>query len=293
MEDIQKHIKTFQQLGVKRVALSGGEALMHPNLWALCQALKSIEVKISLLSTGVTMKSHAIGVVEHCDDVVVSLDGSPQIHNQIRNIPNAFEKLAEGVRAIKELNSSFRITGRCVIQKSNFRDFENIVSTARQLGLDQISFLAADVSSSAFNRAEPWEKGKTDQVALDLSEAEELETIFNNLIPQFEIKYGKRFIAESPEKLMQITQHYKAHLGQAKFPNKKCNAPWVSAVIESNGDVMPCFFHQSYGNIYQADFRKIINSAKAIHFRKELNVAKNPTCEKCVCSLHISPFQSI
>jgi Fe-coproporphyrin III synthase len=33
-KDIEKHIKTFKRLGVRRAALSGGEALMHPNLWA-------------------------------------------------------------------------------------------------------------------------------------------------------------------------------------------------------------------------------------------------------------------
>ncbi len=290
IEVIQRHLKTFQQLGVERVALSGGEALMHSNLWAFCQSLKSIGIKISLLSTGVTLKSHAANVVQHCDDVIVSLDGSEAIHNQIRNIPAAFEKLAEGVLSIKALNPSFRITGRCVIQKSNFRDFENIVGTARNLGLDQISFLAADVSSSAFNRTEPWERDKTNQVALNSSEAWELEAIFQNSFTQHKDWYSKHFVAESPKKLMQIVQHYRAHLGGTEFPIKKCNAPWVSAVIETNGDVMPCFFHKPYGNIYQADLLEIINSTKAKHFRKGLDVAKNPTCQKCVCSLHISPF---
>src|SRR5882762_3003420 len=58
-EELAKHISVFQQLGVKRVALSGGEALMHSDLWRLCEQLKSIGTKISLLSTGLTLKANA------------------------------------------------------------------------------------------------------------------------------------------------------------------------------------------------------------------------------------------
>jgi Fe-coproporphyrin III synthase len=112
VEELQKHIQSFKQLGVKRVALSGGEALMHANLWAFCELLREIGIKISLLSTGITLKNHASEVVQYCDDVIVSLDGSPAVHNNIRNIPNAFERLTEGVQALKALNSSFKVTGR-------------------------------------------------------------------------------------------------------------------------------------------------------------------------------------
>ena len=72
-----------------------------------------------------------------------------------------------------------------------------------------------------------------------------------------------------------------------EFPGAVCNAPWVSAVIESDGSVMPCFFHKAYGNIYEKDFLEIINSEQAIEFRKKLNVETDPVCQKCVCSLKL------
>lgn len=293
VEDIQNHVSAFRKLGVKRVALSGGEALLHSNLWLLCDALKGIGARISLLSTGVTLKNHVTEIVSRCDDVIVSLDGSPSVHNQIRNIPHAFEKLAEGVRAIKNLNPQYKITGRCVIQKSNFHDFENILTTAIDLGLNQISFLPADVSSSAFNRSEPWGNEKTMQVALSLDEAEKLEALIKHSFIKYTPLYARGFINEGQEKMLSIPQYYKAIIGHATFPGQKCNAPWVSAVIESNGDVMPCFFHKPYGNIYESGFEEIINSKKSVQFRKQLDVKTNATCTKCVCSLYVSPFQTV
>ena len=230
--------------------------------------------------------------MRYCDDVIVSLDGSPAVHNQIRNIPNAFEKLAEGVRALKEISPSFKVTGRSVIQKSNFRDFEGILKTGYELGLQQISFLPADISSTAFNRNDPWQQDRVEQVALNFQEAEELEKVIKDSINKFEDLYINGFIGEGPERMLQIPQHYKAVLGKAAYPQTTCNAPWVSAVIESNGDVLPCFFHKSYGNIHENGFLEIINSEKAVQFRKQLDVSKNETCQKCVCALHIPFYKS-
>jgi MoaA/NifB/PqqE/SkfB family radical SAM enzyme len=292
-EDLATHIEAFKRLGVKRVAFSGGEALMHTNLWKFCDQLNSIGTKISLLSTGLSLKANASEVVAHVDDVIVSLDGSKDIHNRIRNIPSAYEKLAEGVSALKKLNPAFRVTGRSVIQKLNFRDFENIVESAKALGLDQISFLPADVSSSAFNRPQEWEGEKKEEIALSLAEAEELELILKNSFQRFRKEYQGKFIAESPEKMLEVVQQYRAYYRKASFPKRHCNAPWVSAVIEPNGDVLPCFFHKSYGNIYNEPFEKIINSPKAISFRKNLNMVEDVICKKCVCSLKVGLTQEV
>jgi MoaA/NifB/PqqE/SkfB family radical SAM enzyme len=292
-EELERHLEAFKRMGLKRVALSGGEALMHSNLWKLCEQIHSIGAKISLLSTGVTLSSHAKNVVMHCDDVIVSLDGSPGIHNKIRNIPQAFEKLREGIQAIKALEPSFRVTGRTVLQKQNFRDFINIVRTARDLGLDQVSFLGADVSTEAFNRPDPWTPQKISEVSLTDEETVEMEQLLKESFVDLNADYKARFIAERPSKMMEIVQHYKGINRKSDFPRKKCNAPWVSAVIESNGDVMPCFFQPAYGNIQSQSLEEIINSKSSVAFRKGLDVESNPICRQCVCSLHLGLTQSV
>jgi MoaA/NifB/PqqE/SkfB family radical SAM enzyme len=292
-ETLEKHLKSFKELNVKRVALSGGEALMHSNLWRFCELLRSAGIKISLLSTGLTLKQHAANIVTHCDDVIVSIDGPPKIHDAIRNIPNAFGKLAEGVKELKTIDQNFRVTGRTVIQKLNYRAFSAIIQAAGDIGLNQISFLGADVSSNAFNRPASWDDGRKAEVALNGEEIIELEKILHHAFSDFRKEFNTRFIAEKPEKLLDIARHYRALLGIAEFPQKKCNAPWVSAVVESNGDVLPCFFHNPYGNLNEKSFESIINGPEAIAFRKHLNVRKDPTCQRCVCSLHLGLRQSV
>jgi MoaA/NifB/PqqE/SkfB family radical SAM enzyme len=291
-DTLEKHLQAFKKLGVKRVALSGGEALMHSNLWKFCELLHSIGVRISLLSTGVTLQQHAENVVKHCDDLIVSVDGSREVHNRIRNIPGAFEKLEEGIRTVKTINPSFRVTGRTVLQKQNFSDFTNIIQSARSLGLDQISFLGADVSSVAFNRPDPWTAGRSSEIALTEEEVIALEEIIRRSFVEFKEEFERKFVAESQIKMLEIVRHYKAINGTSDFPKRKCNAPWVSAVIEADGNVRPCFFLPAYGNIYTGDFNNLINSENAIVFRRNLKVDENITCRQCVCSLHLGLTKS-
>jgi MoaA/NifB/PqqE/SkfB family radical SAM enzyme len=95
------------------------------------------------------------------------------------------------------------------------------------------------------------------------------------------------FIRESPEKLRRIARHFRAQLGQTDPVAPRCNAPWVSAVLESDGTLRPCFFHKPLGNVRETSFRDVLNSAQALEFRSSLDIAGNPTCRKCVCSLYL------
>lgn len=97
------------------------------------------------------------------------------------------------------------------------------------------------------------------------------------------------FILEAPQKLRRIVAHFRAHYGLAPHIAPRCNAPWVSAVVESSGDVRPCFFHAVIGNTAGTTLGEVINGPRAIAFRESLHVADNPICQRCVCSLYVEP----
>jgi MoaA/NifB/PqqE/SkfB family radical SAM enzyme len=291
VELLEKHVSSFVKLGVREVVLSGGEALMHSNLWKFCSILREHNIQVVLLSTGLLLEKNAIEITKCLNEVIVSLDGSEKVHDSIRNVPHGFEKLARGIKELKNFKPSFKITSRCVIQRYNYFDFVNTVAAAKDIGLDSISFLGADVSTPAFNRQQGWTRERVTEVALTIDEALAFEKILAQSFTELRQEYESKFIVESPEKMRRIVQYYKAVNGQAEFPKPICNAPWVSAVIESDGNVMPCFFHKSYGNIYDHDFLKIINSEKAVQFRRSLDMDKDPICTKCVCSLKLGLSQ--
>jgi len=220
------------------------------------------------------------------------MDGHKELHDQIRNVPGAFDNLKRGAAKLRSLSSSVKISARCVIHRYNFLHWDKIIFTAREAGFDQISFLPADISSEAFNRDQPWTADRQADVLISRNQLPELLEMINTLKNVFRAEFESGFIAENPEKISRIHSYYSAQHGINEFPLKSCNAPWVSAVIEADGSVRPCFFHDKIGSIHQQSLDDIINSSDTIRYRRELDVRKNATCKKCVCSLNLGARKS-
>ena len=282
-EDLERHLPDIEKLSVKWVVFSGGEPLMHSDLFRLSNMLRSRQIRVTLLSTGLLLDRYAGQITTSIDDVIVSLDGPPDIHDRIRRVPGAFAKMERGIRAIHELNSGFPISARCTIQSLNYSSPSDTVRLAKQLGLKSISFLAADLTSQAFNRFTPWEAYRQAQVALTLQEVVALEREFEVVNKEWQ---GTGFVAESAEKLRRIPQHFRAQLGLSHLQAPLCNAPWVSAVVEADGRVRPCFFHRPIGSLKSHTLMQVLNGFEAQQFRASLDIATNPVCSRCVCSLN-------
>jgi MoaA/NifB/PqqE/SkfB family radical SAM enzyme len=293
IEDISGLLVALKKFGAQQVLMSGGEALLNPNFFRLCELLRTEKIKISLLSTGLTIKKNAAQLVEWVNDIIISLDGDEKLHNAIRNIPGAFEKVKEGIAAVRAIDPDFKITGRTVIHRLNFRNWPRIIDCAKAIGLDSISFLPADVSSTAFNREVLWGEERQHEILLSTNDLSEMRVVIDYILSDHCEDFVNNFIVESPKKINKIYEYYAACHGKNAFPYKKCNAPWVSIVIEADGLVRPCFFHKAYGNIKSDSLEGIINSEKAIAFRKNLNMDTNPTCVKCVCYLNLPPLKNI
>jgi Fe-coproporphyrin III synthase len=279
--DLERHLDDIQSLGVQWAVFTGGEPLMHSDLFRLCRMLGERAVRTTILSSGLLLERHAASIVTHTSDVIVSLDGPAEVHNEIRAVPRAFEILAAGVSAIHRLAPDFPVTARCTVQARNAAHLRATAEAARELGLRSISFLAADVDSTAFNRAEPWSAERQSGIVPD---ATVLEAGIEELIG---VSACDPFVVEPPAKLRRITAHFRAVRGQALHVAPRCNAPWVSAVVEANGDVRPCFFHPPVGNAAEGSLATILNGPRAVAFRESLNVAENPVCKRCVCSLYL------
>lgn len=198
--DVGGLMESLHRLGTRQVLMSGGEALLNPNFFRLCAILKKERIRITLLSTGLAISRNADRLLAWVDDIIVSLDGDEPLHDQIRNIPGAYRKMKEGIELLHSKNPDFRITARTVIHRLNFRRWPAIVRAAADLGLDQISFLPADVTSEAFNRAEPWGEPRQHQILPARDELPELLEVIGTLIHDYKGLFDSRFIAESPKR---------------------------------------------------------------------------------------------
>ena len=273
----------LKRLGVEEVVLSGGEPLMHSDLGTLVEAFRAAVPRVTLLTTGQKLSDKAELVAAAFDSIVVSLDGPRELHDSIRRVPGAFDRLDAGVRAVRSLRHELPIHGRCTVQKANHLALLQTVKAVRAIGLHSLSFLAADVSSEAFDHAGVAPHELQSRFGLTIDETQALNREVEALIAD---EAALSFVRETPHKLRAIVARFRARLGLEEPVAPRCTAPWVSAVIEVGGAVRPCFFHGPVGNAVDAGLWPAIQSDAAVRFRANLNVAANPICRNCVCSLN-------
>ena len=138
-----------------------------------------------------------------------------------------------------------------------------------------------------------WDDNRQHEILLSEDDLVDLKNEIENLLKTNSNDFKKKFIAETPEKIWKIYKYYAAFYGLNEFPFKSCNAPWVSTVVEADGNVRPCFFHPPYGNIRKEPLDKILNSERAVGFRKGLDTDENEICKKCVCYLNLAPGKNL
>lgn len=285
-QDLERHRTSLENLGVRQVVLTGGEPLLHNDLAPLCNFFREQNIHLTLLTTGLLLHKRAEEVALLFDDVIVSLDGPQEIHDGIRRVDGAYSLIHKGIAAVRRHKPAMSITCRTTVQKANHRHLRDTVDSARSLGLDSISFLAADLSSQAFNRPLVWPGEKQNEIGLSSEETEALEEEIEQLILEYDAGINHKYIVESAAKLRKIPRHFREHLGQGSPQSPICNAPWVSAVVEVDGSVRPCFFHPTIGNITSSTLEEVINGDGAQKFRQSLDIENDATCQRCVCSLN-------
>jgi MoaA/NifB/PqqE/SkfB family radical SAM enzyme len=282
-DELERYLDEVETLSVQWIVLSGGEPLMHSGLFQLADAIRRRGIRVTVLSTGLLLEREAARLIDSVDDLIISIDGPAALHDKIRRVPGAFSMLERGTTEVLRRSPNFKISGRCTVQRENYFALNRTAQAAQDIGLCSISFLAADVTSEAFNRFQIWDATRQNQIALTESEIAALEREMAALDRKWA---GTGFIAENRQKLERIVQHFRAHLGLAEAVAPNCNAPWFSAVVEADGTVRPCFFHPPVGSARNQNLLDVLNGPVAVEFRQNLDVASNPICQRCVCSLN-------
>ena len=271
---------------------------MRREVFEIADIFRSIDVKLHLLTSGLFLERDAEKIATRFENVTLSLDGhTAAIYRQIRGV-DGLALIERGATKFKNLAPNIPLRARSTLHRHNFRELPSLIDKARTLGLDQISFLAADVTSEAFGRRSEFQAGMPPNgmhknseplrsgLLLDEAEISEFAQVIESTVDSHRREFESHFVAESPAKLRRLPSYYAAQLGMGEFPPVSCNAPWVSAVIEADGSVRPCYFHNIVGNLRENSLKQILRRDMSV-FRASLDVSENSICAKCVCTLKV------
>lgn len=290
LDEIRRLAGELPRYGTRLVVLTGGEPLVRTDVMDVADAFLAQGMRLQLLTSGLALERFAPAIVARFDEVTVSLDGhTPELYREIRGV-SGLGAVEAGVKSLRSLSPSMSIRARSTLHRKNFRALPGIIAKAREMGLSQLSFLAADVTSDTFNRRSlpRSDSGSTGPSALllDADEVVELAAVVETVIRLHARELEEGVVVPGPDGLRRLVQYYRAHLGGGAFPEVDCNAPWASVVIEADGAVRPCFFHPPVGNLREQGLSAILSSAMPA-FRRALDVATNEICQHCVCTLKV------
>lgn len=100
---LKKFLEQAFMEGFDTISVSGGEPFMYSHLTELLSFAKDIGFYTSVVTNGMLLKSASSKkALQLIDILAVSIDGEPDYHNYLRNLPQAFDKTLEGIEIIKD-----------------------------------------------------------------------------------------------------------------------------------------------------------------------------------------------
>ncbi|GFK94870.1 Putative mycofactocin radical SAM maturase MftC [Fundidesulfovibrio magnetotacticus] len=224
-------------LGVSGVSITGGEPLVRADVFEIVERLKNRGVPVSMSTNGVRLADPvtARALVEcGIDSVAVSLDGdTPEEHDRSRGRKGAFEKTLQGVRNLLEARNArpgarpLLVTLAVVLSRANAARFENILTLAKSLGVDNVSLNPLHDTFQGEPTEDPGLYFAPDDADLDALPDRLLE---------LRARHG----------LMDSSRAYISHLGRffrtGTMPGR-CYAPYFSLYVDCHGDILPCGGH--------------------------------------------------
>lgn len=261
-----------------QVLLTGGEPMMHPRFGSVVDELDRRGIEVLVATNGLLLGACPKATLGRIREIYVSFDAPDrESYVAIRGV-DGFGRLKDGIGRLVRLSTGPRVVARATVQRANARRIVELVDRAREFGFDRISFLGADTSSEAFGRGRP--DHAVDNAAIRPGRRD-LEAI-KSTIDALRERPDDGFIESGTQSLDRIRRRFLAGLGEGPTPRVRCNAPWVSAVIDTDGGYRGCFFHPVIGRF------DAINAPGAVAFREALDVESDPTCRTCVCSKRLS-----
>jgi MoaA/NifB/PqqE/SkfB family radical SAM enzyme len=293
LQEIKKLAGDLAGCGLQHIVFSGGEPLLRKDFPEICSIFASRGIKETMLTNGLLLNKRFEDIAGFFSEIIVSMDGATSAtHDSIRGV-RSFDTICEGIVRVRKSAPGQSIAIRTVIQKKNFREIGAMIGLAKSLGAKRISFLAADALSEAFGRERAGKPDGAPSFMLSKEETAEFREVVDSICSTHAADFESKFISESPAKLYHLAEYFEAFNGMREYPRVLCNAPNVSAVIDSTGNILPCFFLPAFGNVQSAEIDTLLNNELARTTRDGVSAGAVERCKTCVCSLYVSPMRAL
>ncbi|KPA09153.1 Radical SAM domain-containing protein [Candidatus Magnetomorum sp. HK-1] len=265
---IMKLIDDLTKHGGDSLTISGGEPLLHPDIYQiLSHASKRLTVR--LLTNGTKIYSEmAKFLADHKIYVQISIDGSTSsIHDTIRG-QGCFEKIMKAIEKLQKYGAGEHLNLCSTLMQHNQNDWEQMIALAEQKDVPLLRFLHLREVGRANNHPKAQ--------ALSSKEYEQFIAHISSL-------------QKDKQKKVELTCGMSGLL--LKMPEEfQAEDIWCPVgrmmVVDTNGNVYPCvlMMRDQYllGNIFE---QKLISILKSKSMKEVCNILSNRrySIDKCRC----------
>ncbi|MGC9203599.1 MAG: radical SAM protein [Thermoplasmata archaeon] len=130
-------IDDLRRMGLPVVILSGGEPMLHENIYEISRYADESGIRVTLSSNGTLIdEKSAFRLAESGVKYVgISLDGYGEKNDTFRGVRGAFERAVEGLRNVKDAGMMSGI--RFTVTKYNVSDLPKVFELGMELGIDR------------------------------------------------------------------------------------------------------------------------------------------------------------
>ena len=281
LEQLERALSDNLFRKIQNVNVTGGEPTLRKDLIQVVQLIinKMPELrKITLTSNGLNtdrVVCCAAELSEICSQsnidflVGISLDGVGKVHDAIRNVPRAFERVRETILRIQELpqlhHHKMRLSLNCTITRKNLYDLENVSDWGRRHRV-YVNFIVAEFSENFYSN----------------KEAEEQLRITGE-DKTYLISFLERLTGE--RSLFNFAAYFHNDMLEMMKNNKARTVPCIYGfdgfVFDIYGDLYYCILWDKIGNCLEESCSSIYYDPRNIGHRRNLLRTK---CAKCATS---------
>lgn len=117
-------IDELHEMGVQDMVFSGGEPLLYKDWSLLAAKVRDYGMKLGLVSNGTYVAAQADSVAKYLTGFSMSLDGLEEVHNYVRQSPDAFRDVMNAFKEVAKRDVyRFAITS---VSKLNLHQLEDI-----------------------------------------------------------------------------------------------------------------------------------------------------------------------
>lgn len=298
----RQHWKTFHEMGIPElsfeeikniileastlitnVGFCGGEIFLRKDIMNILSfATKRNSVRFVTNGTLVTSEMARDFVNMKIQSILISIDGTRQLHDDIRGQSDVFDRTLQTIEYIvkwkKDIKSTIPdIAVNSVVMENNLSSLNELIKMINQLKIKRLGLQMVDQSQYRFSPMKSLSEAFLRPSKVNFSPSsnieEELITLHNNAR-----EAGVSIHIKPEVTLSEFSDYYSNKMDLTSF---YCIHPWSQTIISPYGEVYPCYM-LSMGNVREESLLKIWNGKKYRDFRKSLKKHRLfPQCLGC------------